>query len=157
MTLYLVRRRRNDAAFDPPRWDRMSEPIRAFPTRAAAEALRAALDADFRARYPAVNPFAERPRDGQTTDQPWETPPWEELSRLPPGAMCDWLIEGGVEPPPFRFGVDGVADIADMATWMWWWYECEEQWSPEQRDRVWQGFDRFGFHDVVAVPLEGTP
>lgn len=155
MTLYLVRCRRIDSVFYYTEY--LGGTLKAFSDRAAAERFRDARDAERRAQHREHNPFEPQFLDGQSTEGQSATPPWEELSTLPPAALCDWLVEGGVEPPPFVFTRDTADDLSDLDAWSDWWGDSVDHWTPEQFDRVWQGFDRFRFHDLVEVPLAEVP
>lgn len=64
---------------------------------------------------------------------------------LPPEALCDWLYEAGITPPP---------DPSRLSEpWAKWWAAEHAQWTTEQRERVWEAVDRIRFYRVVEREL----
>jgi hypothetical protein len=63
------------------------------------------------------------------------------LTSLEPGILCDWLLDAGIDPP--------AADADGNRDWDGWWDRSEADWSPLQRERAWQAFDRVPLFDII--------
>jgi hypothetical protein len=101
--------------------------IAAFDSPEAAESARRRREAEVRA---AVNPF-----DCAGS--------FFELSTLPGPILLDWLMDGGLEPPP---------PTAPLADWRRWWAEAAPEMTADQRAHAWAGFDKLRFYETAERP-----
>lgn len=100
---------------------------RAFVREAEARAWVAAREEDERGRRD-VNPFHF-------------SADFEAVSSMPAEVFRDWLIDNDYPP----FDPDGPLGWDD------WWDAYQEEFTADQRDRLWCRLDRVGFFDVVEV------
>jgi hypothetical protein len=100
--------------------------LAAFDSFDAAEANRAAQEAEVRAR---VNPF----KCGTA---------WHALTTFPEPMFRDWVADVGLTPM--------TADGLDL--WAMWWEEDRAEWTEERRWHVWAGLNRVRFFEVSERP-----
>jgi hypothetical protein len=142
-TLHLVRRLYEDtwdsifcnsAASECTQRSEWGAPVKAFTTRAQAEALCAALSARvFEGRNPFDSP------GGRLVD----------LTSFPPGPFRDWLHDAGLTPPPA--GKDRLAD------WARWWKKAWPAMSTQQHQQVLAGLDKLRLYATAELaPPSGT-
>lgn len=129
--------------------------VAAYSDRAAAEARRDELERAARVARRSESIFSSSRRPGVRSDGEWVPPDWGELSSLPEPVFCDWLIEGGVEPPdPCIMPVNGRDR---MEAWCAWFRYSMREWSDAEFERFWLSMDRWRFYDVYEVPLTPRP
>lgn len=66
------------------------------------------------------------------------------LSDFPEHVFCDYLQDAGLTPPAVR--PDGSRD------WMRWWQHGAKEFTPEQRELVWQACHKLQLFEVVQTP-----
>jgi hypothetical protein len=107
----------------------------AFDTLDAAEADRAAREAEVRAR---MNPFT----CGTA---------WHALTTLPQPIYLDWLQDGGLPPPESWFERAATGNVP-LPEWMEWWLKIAHTLTAEQTAHVWAGLNRVRFFEAVERP-----
>lgn len=113
--------------------------LTSFDSFDAAEADRAAREADVRAR---VNPF----RCGTA---------WHALTTLPQPIYLDWLQDGGL-PPPESWFERAATDTVPLQEWGEWWAKLAHTLSAEQTANVWAGLNRVRFFEVIERPASAV-
>lgn len=104
--------------------------VATFQTHEEAEAERHRLEQEHRAS----SPF-----------KTWPQASVYDLSSLEPAILCDWMQDGGIEPP--------APDADGRRDWAAWWTSSAHGWSREQQAHVWRGLDRARHFEVAQRQL----
>jgi hypothetical protein len=99
--------------------------VATFPTFDEADADRRVREAEFRRR---ANPF----RYGGAA--------LFYQTSLDAPRLHDWLLDGGIDPPAYKFSHE---------SWAEWWDEFAHTWTTDQRAHAWQAIDKVRFFEVV--------